>query len=77
MGFFEFFFSGPGWGWKVFALICLLSVFCDAILKGISVVLEHKTNKFRIEIENAMKHIGNKNTKNDEGTPATIDDVRK
>lgn len=77
MGFFEFFFSGPGWGWKVFALICVISVFFEAILKGIGVVLEHKTNKFRIEIENAMKHVGNKKTDKDSGTPATIDDVRK
>lgn len=76
MEFFEFFFSGPGWGWKVFALICFTSVFCEAILKGINVVLKHKTEKFRIEIENAMNRIGKKNTKNDEGTPATADDVR-
>ena len=76
MTFFEFFFSGPGWGWKVFALICVISVFCEAILKGIGVVLEHKTNKFRIEIENAMKHVSKKNTETDKGTPATIDDVR-
>ena len=76
MEFFEFFFSGPGWGWKVFALICLLSVFGELILKCVNVVLKHKTDKFRIEIENAMKHVGNKNTKDVEGTPATVDDVR-
>ena len=76
MEFFEFFFSGPGWGWKVFALICLISVFCEAILKGVNVVLKHKTDKFRIEIENAMKQVGKKSTGNDEGTPATADDVR-
>jgi hypothetical protein len=76
MGFFEFFFSGPGWGWKVFALICLISVFGEVILKGINIVLEHKTNKFKIEIENTMKNIGNKNTKNEESTPATKEDVR-
>lgn len=76
MEFFEFFFSGPGWGWKIFALICLISVFGEVILKGVNIVLEHKTNKFKIEIENAMKNIGKKNTKNDEGTPATKDDVR-
>ena len=32
MSFFEFFFSGPGWGWKATMLIVLLSV----IFKGIS-----------------------------------------
>lgn len=76
MEFFEFFFSGPGWGWKVFALICLISVFGEVILKGVNVVLKHKTEKFRIEIENAMKQVGKKNTENDECTPATKDDVR-
>lgn len=27
MNFFEFFFSGPGWGWKAATLIVILSVF--------------------------------------------------
>lgn len=31
MEFFEFFFSGPGWGWKVFALILCISPICNAI----------------------------------------------
>lgn len=77
MEFFEFFFSGPGWGWKVFGLMCLISVFGEVILKGINIVLEHNTNKFKIEIENAINHIGKKNTKDAEGTPATKEDVRQ
>lgn len=76
MEFFDFFFSGPGWGWKVFGLMCLISVFGELILKGVNVVLKHKTDKFRIEIENAMMQVGKKNTKDVEGTPATKDDVR-
>lgn len=24
MGFFEFFFSGPDWGWRLFGLLCLI-----------------------------------------------------
>lgn len=76
MEFFEFFFSGPGWGWKIFALICLISVFGDLINKSIEIVFEHKTNKFKIEIENAMKNTNDKNASDDDGTPATIDDVR-
>ena len=78
MEFFEFFFSGPGWGWKVFALICLISVFCDLIIKSINMVLNHKIKKFEIEIAElaeSLKH-KNDNKDNDEGTPATIDDVR-
>jgi hypothetical protein len=31
MSFFEFFFSGPGWGWKAAMLIVLLSVFFKGI----------------------------------------------
>ena len=31
MCFFEFFFSGPGWGWKAAMLIVLLSVFFKGI----------------------------------------------
>jgi hypothetical protein len=76
MEFFEFFFSGPGWGWKVFGLMCLISVFGELILKGVNVVLKQKTDKFRIEIENAMMQVGKKNTEDVEGTPATKDDVR-
>lgn len=76
MEFFEFFFSGPNWGWKVFALMCLISVFGDLIIKCVEIAFEHKTNKFKIEIENAMKNTNDKNTSNDDGTPATIDDVR-
>ena len=56
--------------------MCLISVFGELIINSVNVVLKHKTDKFKIEIENAMNHIGKKNTKDDEGTPATKDDVR-
>lgn len=75
MEFFEFFFSGPGWGWKVFGLICLISVFGDVIIKSVNMVLNHKIKKFEIEIANSLKH-RNDNKDNDKGTPATVDDVR-
>lgn len=70
MEFFEFFFSGPGWGWKVFALMCFISIFVELIPRIIKIILDYKTEKFKIKIE---KHT-TRNLKN--GTPATKEDVR-
>lgn len=75
MEFFEFFFSGPGWGWKAFALMCLISVVGDVIIKIINTTLNHKIKKFEIEIAESLKH-RNDNKDDDKGTPATVDDVR-
>lgn len=70
MEFFEFFFSGPGWGWKVVALMCFTSIFVELIPKIIKVILDYKTEKFKIEIkESTKKYLEN-------GTPATKEDVR-
>ena len=75
MEFFEFFFSGPGWGWKVFALICLISVIGDVIIKSINMVLDHNIKKFEIEMRELLKY-ENDNKDDDAGTPASADDVR-
>ena len=71
MGFFEFFFSGSGWGWKVFALMCFISIFVELIPRIIKIVLDYKTEKFKIEIEESTK----RDLEN--GTPATKEDVRQ
>lgn len=70
MGFFEFFFSGPGWGWKVLALMCFTSIFVELIPRIIKIILDYKTEKFKIEIKGCTTQ----NLKN--GTPATKEDVR-
>lgn len=73
MEFFEFFFSGPGWGWKVVALIFLISPIFDFLAKAVKQIFDYKLNKFRIVAEEAAKR---KAENKDEGTPATADDVR-
>ena len=40
MEFFEFFFSGPGWGWRAFALTAFVGVFFDGIASIIGAVFE-------------------------------------
>lgn len=64
MEFFEFFFSGPNWGWKVFALILCMSPICNTI-----------TNI----VESICKIFIKTNATTDEqsgSNPATKDDVR-
>jgi hypothetical protein len=77
MEFFEFFFSGPGWGWKVFALICFTSVICEAICRLVNIVFEYKIKKCKEEIKTTVESISKcSGTCDVEGTPATKDDVR-
>lgn len=70
MEFFEFFFSGPGWGWKVFALILFISPMFNFLSKVVEKICDYKLNKFRIVAEEAAK------LKKETGNPATVDDVR-
>ena len=69
MGFFEFFFSGPGWGWKVFGLICIISTVGDIIVKVIDTVLDYKVKKFKSEVAAHIKA-------EDKDSAATKNDVR-
>ena len=69
MGFFEFFFTGPGWGWKVFGLLCIISTVGDIIVKVINAVFDYKVKKFKSEI---VAHIKTE----DKSSAATKDDVR-
>ena len=70
MEFFEFFFSGPGWGWKVFALICLLTPVFNFLTNVVEQIFDYRLNKFKVAAAEAAKR------KAEEGTPATADDVR-
>lgn len=74
MGFFEFFFSGPGWGWKVFALICFTSLFVELIPRTTNAILDYKLKKYQLELDWLEKE---KTDIEEVGTPATKDDVRK
>jgi hypothetical protein len=40
MDFFEFFFSGPGWGWRAFGLIVFVGAFFDGLASIISAIFE-------------------------------------
>jgi hypothetical protein len=83
MNFFEFFFSGPNWGWRLFGLIWLISLVGEIIVKLVKVVLNYKVDKFKTQIAEAMNNLQcptNKDTKKDNDnadTPATIDDFRQ
>ena len=71
MGFFEFFFSGPGWGWKVFALIWLTNVILNGIAAIVKAVYEGKIAKIVEEIK-----VLTKKDKEEESSAATKDDFR-
>lgn len=72
MTFFTFFFSGPGWGWRVLALMCLLNVVIEIIPRIINTILDYRLKKYKIE----MEWIDDDKKNTNDGTPATIDDVR-
>ena len=70
--FFEFFFSGPGWGWKLVGLIWLISVFGEVVVKIINAILDYKVKKFKAEIIAAAQSLDSE----DKNSSATADDVR-
>ena len=73
MVFFEFFFSGPGWGWRLVGLIFLISIVIEFVPRVMKTVYDYKLERFKIELNEAAKIL---DKSEDEGTPATIDDVR-
>ena len=70
MRFFEFFFSGPGWGWKVFALSIVINLIMSGIAKIVVAVFEGKSKFILTQIKGHMDNL------NDDSSPATKDDVR-
>lgn len=70
--FLEFFFSGPGWGWKLVGLIWLISVFGEVVVKIINAILDYKVKKFKTEIIAASQSLDSE----DKNSSATVDDVR-
>lgn len=77
--FFEFFFSGPNWGWRLFGLIWLITVIGDVIAKLVKVILNYKVDKFKVEIGETLNHLKYPDNKKTEtkNNPATIDDFRQ
>ena len=73
MEFFEFFFSGPGWGWKVFALIFLISAVGEIVCKMIKFYFNYRVEKFKVEIIGALQEM---DPEIDDDQSATIDDCR-
>lgn len=74
MGFFELFFSSPGWGWKLLGLIVFIQVFFNGIVSLIKTFHNSKTNLEEVSevIDKLIKD--DKNKSEDQG--ATKDDVR-
>ena len=70
MEFFEFFFSGPGWGWKAFVLIWFTNVIFNGIAEIIKAVFEGKTQRILAELKKITLDDDKKDTK------ATKDDFR-
>ena len=71
MGFFEFFFTGPGWGWKVFALALLINVLSGGVASVIKAIFEGKSKFILAQIKGHMDNLNN------DCPPATKDDVRQ
>lgn len=69
--FFEFFFSGPGWGWKVFALILLTNGIFNGIAAIVKAIYEGKTAKIVEEIK-----VLTEEDKEEKSSAATKDDFR-
>lgn len=70
MEFFEFFFSGPGWGWKAFVLIWFTKVIFNGIAEIIKAVFEGKIQRILAELKKITLDDDKKDTK------ATKDDFR-
>ena len=70
MEFFEFFFSGPGWGWKAFVLIWLTNVIFNGIASVIKAIFEGKTQRILAELKEITLN------DDEESTKATKDDFR-
>ena len=69
MEFFEFFFSGPGWGWKLVGLVALISVIGHYTVALLDTYLTYRLGvKLGIDYTEVL---------DEEDHSATADDVRK
>ena len=72
MEFFEFFFSGPGWGWKVFGLVILLNVVGHYT---VSLIDTYFTYRLGVKLGVDYTELSDEDDE-DTDTGATIDDCR-
>ena len=79
--FFEFFFSGPNWGWRLLGLIWLITATGEIFIKLTKVFLDYKVNKLKTNISEALYKLKypdkTEDNDKDEKSPATIDDFRQ
>lgn len=75
MVFFEFFFSGPGWGWKLFGLIVLITVIGDVINKAIESYFDYKVEIFRADLASYL--VDDTTDTEETDNNATLDDFKK
>lgn len=71
MEFFEFFFSGVNWGWRLFGLIWLIYVVGYVINNILDTYLAYRIGVKAVEAGYDLDIEGE-----DESTPATKDDIR-
>ena len=69
MEFFEFFFSGPGWVWKLLGLFFLIEAIGSIIIGTVKVTCNYRLKKWLADIDA-------ENDNDDKDTSATADDVR-
>ena len=71
MDFFEFFFSGPDWGWRVFGLVALINVVGHYT---VSLVEQYLTYRLSVKLGIDLVDLLEEDENNDQS--ATIDDCR-
>ena len=74
MEFFEFFFSGPNWGWKVFALILLVHAVGDIVTSTVNCFFDYRIEKYIAD--NFDDTDDNDTDDNNDKQSATKDDIR-
>ena len=70
MEFFEFFFTGPGWGWRAFVLILIIGSITNMVSSSIQAICSKRDNEYLMEI--IREYLKSEQV----DKPATKDDVR-
>lgn len=71
MEFFEFFFAGPGWGWRALVLVILVSIICNVFTNIFGSIQKMHSKAIMREVAEAMRELNSM-----ENSAATKDDVR-
>lgn len=77
MEFFEFFFSGPNWGWKIFALILLVYAVGDIFVRTANCFFDYRLEKYVADhIDEILDSVESDEDDNHKCNTASKDDVR-